>query len=659
MNSKFIYLNIDGTHFQSSLDTLSRIPLFGLWIDNVDSDQGYTPDKRLFVDRDWNLFERMFIEIQTNTADKDDLKLMSEKVYYGILEKEHYNYKGSERSESEESEERSEPGDSEEAEDTEEPEEPEEPEIKDEIRELLEFELENLIEHPEPYFVNACGTVFTTTRKRLMVLKYFEIMLEKFKESDESIGTKETPLFIEIVPNAFKSILRYLRNRYFEIPAKYDNIRKEYMIDTSNTPTPYTTHSNSQHRSLGDGYEHTRLMTSTQGTGALMHLVAKDIQDDEMYMCHSRGDRHTTSNTNSIFRQNIQKYSNFSTTKHALMPLNNPDFGKMLTFGIQRCGDLLGRLYLEILINDPSNSWTTNGWKWKKRGMYRLLKRIKLECCNTMVDEITGWVLYQESLLIDNGEVELFEPSPHQLSVRIPIHFFFTRNRQSYLNLMGGNQYILDIELSSLEECIDILDPNTCNLELDQFQLCAEYIYLDTPERNYLVDRNGNNNIVHRIKQHTYMEERIIEDNNDTQRIRLNWYHPTEMIVFTLHTLDDDPFFCGYDGDETKDPLIQASLELNGHRTVIDDAQQLRIVNKLEFGMNIVDIPIYTICFGTNMKDSYLRNDVTSALNFGRIDNATFIIKHRPGVKYIRIWKVSLNLMQYTGPHAGLLRYAN
>ena len=87
-NNKFAFLNVDGNHFEANYETLIKIPLFNFTFANIrNSDCNYKNNKNnpLFIDRDFQLFEQIYLMKSFPTYNsKLSARLLSELQYYGL-----------------------------------------------------------------------------------------------------------------------------------------------------------------------------------------------------------------------------------------------------------------------------------------------------------------------------------------------------------------------------------------------------------------------------------------------------------------------------------------------------------------------------------------------------------------------------------------------
>ena len=210
----FIYLNVDGTQFQAPLDTIERIPLIKAYFDNVSTDDeevcGLKSTDRLFLDRNYRWFEEIYSRIAFPSAlhTKIPQELTEEMVYYG--------FNATSNDEDVATNDDADDGST--------------ASLSWSQRVLL-FEVENIINNPTPFYVSACGTIYQTTQDRLRKAHYFDAMFATFCEGrDETLGSQDNPLFMEITPQAFYHLLKHLRNELYTIPSAYRIIEDIFLI---------------------------------------------------------------------------------------------------------------------------------------------------------------------------------------------------------------------------------------------------------------------------------------------------------------------------------------------------------------------------------------------------------------------------------------------
>lgn len=618
----FFYLNVDGHNFQSSYDTIEKIPIFKAYFDvNPTSPHGKTPDLRLFLDRNFDLFQKIYM-LFAYPDKKNEIDITYELPYYGIDESagETPDETGGDNKPPIETSEQPEstqtppttPEDTPTppSQSTPTPPTPPTPEELERIRlieALAEFEVLNMVNNPNPYYVCACGTIFTTTKDRLMKARYFSAMFN-FRENDKSIGTHDNPLYIEMSADPFKHLLTHLRNPTFELPNAYNTIWSVFL-----------TLPDKDDKKGGNTYRDDVKHICSEGNGILT-LAAYGPENN--IMNPDASEPHVT-----IFKRPHKKHTHFSSTFITVDSKPSSSYinwDKVINFTISRKGDLMGSIYLVFSLSDyPSNTYCA----------YRILKHVSISIGNQIIDTLEGWLMWQEEMLFCK-DPWVFNNNSKTLIV--PLRLFNTYSAHNSLPLIALPYQEVNISITT-SKCIDVflLD----GPKIESCSLDIKYYYLDTDERRYYAQ----NLYTNMIKQHQY-ETYFIHPLSNNTTIRIIFSHLIEMLVFTLHTDANDTFFCGYNNDPTIDPLISATITINGHIIQQASATHFRFIDKRESGLNTPDIPIYTHCFGLNMKKSMYKNQPAGTLNASRIDTISLQLNHKPDVKMIRVWGLNLNV---------------
>jgi len=230
----------------------------------------------------------------------------------------------------------------------------------------------------------------------------------------------------------------------------------------------------------------------------------------------------------------------------------------------------------------------------------------------------------------------------------IPLRFFCNNVQGNCAPLIALQYHELKINVKLNEFANCILDVTQLQLNPPiQMSLDVNYYYLDTDERRKFAQISHE----YLIRQIQFTgAERI--DNQQNCQIRLNFHHPGEIVIWTLHTNDDDDLFCGFNGDPYKDALISASFMFNNHERSNHDAYHYRVIDKHRCGMKIPKVPIYTFSFAC--KPDMKKIQPTGTCNFSKLNNVQLRLHMKPGVKYVRVWLVSRNVLRVMSGMAGL-----
>lgn len=601
MKTDFVHLIIDGTNFQAKFDSLLEIPLFDAFFQQYDKENLTI----VYLDRDYDLFEQLYTSILYDDETKTELsdKAKYEFEYYGITENDENN---------------------------------------NEISNKIEFEVDNLNERP--FYVNACGHIFQTTKKRLQTNEYFRCMFleERWIESSSDAGTQDNPVFINIPYKAFRYILNYLRNPWNQIPIEYIQITKMLLINNphilkysyiqKNTPAIKL---NTKRKNICYGelknkefINNNNSTSIATGSGSALKIIANNCKKD----FESR----LSNQVITFFQHNKYKTTNTSKTMFSVRSLNNISWGGMCKFHIPRMAEVIHSGYFKIIIEHKHRI------NWKPQFFYRIFKNIRFCLDNKVVDEVYGNVLWQEELLYEDADMkyilDMIEFHDTNTSFYIPLRFFFMHHTSTALPLFMAMYSSADILLEISNFCDCSIDVLTSDPEL-QIELKLNMHFFDQVERHNIFSMPWSNT----IHQHQYFE--FENDPLKTKcSLSLDLNGSIELLSFTLHTDKKDLFWCGYN-DEDVDPLISAKFSINGTTLFNHDATYLKVLDKKESTLNIPHIPIYTYSFGLFLKESMYNGQASGTLNTSVLNDIVLELHMKPGVQRICLWTIKKNTL--------------
>jgi hypothetical protein len=168
---------------------------------------------------------------------------------------------------------------------------------------------------------------------------------------------------------------------------------------------------------------------------------------------------------------------------------------------IQRAGDLLGDIVLEITLPDLSALGGTSNDRWLKNIGYILIKHIRLSLNDTELNssERLYYDLY-EQLYESAGTRQAIQqmigstPLPVTLEhvIHVPLKLFTSKRRgerQTFMPLIStpASSLYLEIETESFQNCVTSfsgrVEPTTVDC-----RLLTEYVFLDTAEKERIIN---------------------------------------------------------------------------------------------------------------------------------------------------------------------------
>jgi len=304
--------------------------------------------------------------------------------------------------------------------------------------------------------------------------------------------------------------------------------------------------------------------------GGLMQLVAYGAQD--VYL--------TGNPQITFFKQVYRRHTNFA-MESIENPFNgSPGFGKRVTCTIQRNGDLITRIYLQVTLPQVtllSQDGSGAQFRWLNWLGHNLVSSVEVEIGGQRIDKHYGnWLhiwneLTQEpgkqagyakmvgnipqltNLLVQGGEPcdsdcyagepssssEVFNCAPGY-TMYIPFQFWFNRNPGLALPLIAlqYHEVRINLEFEQLQNLMwsvtpSLGNPNTIRdrvnaANLQAASLYVEYIYLDTDERRKFAQVS-----------HEYLIETLQFTGGESitassNKLKLNFNHPCKELIWVV-----------------------------------------------------------------------------------------------------------------------------
>ena len=281
--------------------------------------------------------------------------------------------------------------------------------------------------------------------------------------------------------------------------------------------------------------------------GGLLQLVAQGKQD--IYL--------TGNPQISFFKMVYRRYTNFAMESQPMYFDGTANFGQRISCLIPRRGDLLGKVYIDVLLpgltlNDLSNTPVS----YVNSIGNALIQEITFEVGEQEIDRQTGeWMEIWEQLTTpasqrdalnarlgryDGYTVPELIPGPLSEGLRlyIPLQFYFCKNPGLYLPLLALQYHPIriNITITPLQKLFftpqSVLVPN-CTLSVNQanitsMMLWGDYVYLDVEERRRFVS-----------KSHEYLIDQVqytpligVTATQQQVNIQTDFNHPIKEFIF-------------------------------------------------------------------------------------------------------------------------------
>jgi hypothetical protein len=339
-------------------------------------------------------------------------------------------------------------------------------------------------------------------------------------------------------------------------------------------------------------------------SGGIAQLVAVGAQD-----AHIVGQPEV-----SFWRSNYRRHTNFAQTVERQVLQGVPAAGGISTVRFERKGDLLGYCYITRRTPTPYNRD-----QWIGR-----IKKVELLVGGQVIDDQTS---HFSQYIAPTVMAQTYTKGPNGSNPQssfYPLHFSFCENWQSAIPLIALQYH--DVELR-------ITWDTPVN---DDYEVHAQYIYLDTDERTSLAGTPQNMIIT--------QTQRSIQSGTAIQEV--NYNHPVKYIA-AASASGNVAYDAGNlrlqingtdvtDGKKTNPHYTACSFYYHAANNYMDTA--------------VADRFLYPFCLET------FKLQPTGSLNFSRLDSARFITD--AGTFDTDMYAVNYNILRVENGMGGLM-YSN
>jgi len=399
------------------------------------------------------------------------------------------------------------------------------------------------------------------------------------------------------------------------------------------------------------------------GSGTLIELIARGKQDVQL----------TGNPQISYFKSVYHRHTNF-----AVEPIKNhfnetPDFGKKTTCFIDKRGDLLSSLYLEIELPAlaPSVSWVNGIGN-------QIIKSVELQIGGETIDQISGYMLdvYNEMLVSYSIKPSYYSMIGKKFTyginsqtdsqlLYVPLPFWFCRDISRSLPLinLGYMDVSVIVELLPFTDCwykkSGAAEPT--NIHVSSMKLLCNYIYLDVYERRKLLATPKLEYLIEQFQEPPIMG---ITSNQTsfTHTIFLN--HPVKEFIWFYQAdyfdnLNDTNNYAnalnpGTINEILVEPITTVELKFNGNdRFNILGAKYFRTVQPYQHHTSSPDNYVYLFSFAINPEI----NQPSGTCNFSKIDDVRLNLGLTSNILagYIKCLAVNYNMIRIENGMAGVL----
>jgi hypothetical protein len=401
------------------------------------------------------------------------------------------------------------------------------------------------------------------------------------------------------------------------------------------------------------------------GAGTLIELIARGNQDTYLI-----GNPQF-----SYFKSVYKRCTNFSIEPIKQMFSESPDFGKRVTCIIDKKGDLLSDILLEIYLPPLKTnvSWTNGIGNF-------MIEWVELQLGGEPIDRITGdmldtWMELTTQLGTKNSVYSMISKSvtfntnkqTGAQSMLVPLPFWFCRSVERALPLIAM-QYTdvkIVVQFKQFSQCwfknnggIDIPDSTTM---ITKAGLICNYIFLDVFERTKFAKQEQYEYLIEQFQQSpTYQIPANIL--SVTTQLVLN--HPVKELFWTYRSgvAQSDNDYTNYAnvsnyGTQTQqsiEPFTNIHLRFNGNdRFEPMPATFFRLYQPYRHHSCGTLYYIYMYSFALDPENM----QPSGSCNFSKIDNATLEFYFTPNILdgYLSIYATNYNILRIKSGMCGIM----
>ena len=398
------------------------------------------------------------------------------------------------------------------------------------------------------------------------------------------------------------------------------------------------------------------------GAGSLLELVALGKQD-----------RHIIGNPQmSFFKSVFKRHTNFSIENIKNQFTSSIDFGDKATCIIERKGDLLSSMHLQIELPQLTSATTS----WINGAGNHIIKEVELQMGGIQIVRFTGEYLdLISSLSVPQSKSDGYykmvgkHSSYSNTSQRgpitlfIPLPFWFCKDISNALPLIGlqYSEIKVNITFRPFTECwysgADV-SGGTTEKSITSVNLFCDYIYLDTFERKKFATMCDKHYLIEQVQE---IVDSNISASLSSKRIDLYYNHPVKELIWIYKANEQstyniwDKYGKNPNGGNNEAPISKVELFLNSNsRFEKRKGEYFRLMQPYQRHTSVPTTNyIYVYSFAL-MPEKY---QPTGTCNFSRIDTSTLDIEFEDSILAgsIVVYGINYNILQIKNGMAGLL----
>lgn len=368
--------------------------------------------------------------------------------------------------------------------------------------------------------------------------------------------------------------------------------------------------------------------------GANLQLVAYGAQD--IYL--------TGNPQITFFKVVYRRHSNFAIESIQLPQNYDIHMNNRYTFEIQRRGDLLSSIFLQITVDNSNIIQPYYG--------FQLIDYIDFIIGGQLIDRQYGeWMIlwcdlshpYDKSQMLN----DLLSNTTDKLY--IPLQFWFCRNPGLALPLIALNYH--EIQLT-----IVFKDKNNVigGADIVELKVLCDFIFLDTDERRMFI----NNTHQYLIEQVQLNESNTISPTDTIYNMNLSLSHPVKELVWIVQDVSNNKEYDISSYELASTVLIKLN---NQYRLTEREGLYFTRVQRYQYhsGYGIHSVPKYIHLYSFALKPE--DHQPSGSCNFSRLDNATIQLglntnTQISGTQYrlVRVYAINYNILRIINGMGGL-----
>ena len=399
--------------------------------------------------------------------------------------------------------------------------------------------------------------------------------------------------------------------------------------------------------------------------GGLIQLLAVGLQD--IYLI---GNPQIT-----FFKTVYKKYTNFSLDSMSQSIDGRPDFGQQIEVKLERKGDLVKDIILDILLPIlPSGYFWTNGIG------NVLIKQADLEIGGQIIDRhYSEWLDIWSQLTVNESKIGAYDSmvgnynsissmesnSLNQLRLQVPMFFWFNKDYASALPLIALQYHdvVLKIKLRDFNSCYRnnniLTELNKSQYQIQQFRVWVDYVLLDMEERRNF----ANTNHEYLIEQLQFAGDEFINKTSESISKVLTFNHPVKELYW-VHVRNEFGQANIKTGNQQLDYSLstdietfsEAVLQLNGvDRFEKRPANYFRLVQNYQFHNHYSNKNIYTYSFSIYPE----KQQPSGCCNLSKFSSTNLYLKyntinHSENNLILKVFGVNYNIFRIISGMGGL-----